>query len=141
MANKWDLNGVSASTANVVTASSFVGDVTGNITGDVTGDVTGVVYSSPVVTYTATGLVSSGASLALLDSSGAATEMTMGNPTAIGQRMSIVCTGYSSTCDVDADFEGATATVTFTAVGQGIDLVATTATEWGIVGNNGATLS
>lgn len=148
MANieNWDV--ASVSTTGVITADGgFVGDVTGavtgNVTGVVTGDVTGRVFQSPATAYTDSGTISAIAltdGVAVLDASSNVTQMTLANGTAEGQRISIVCSDATNTCDVDATFGGTKATATFTVAGQAIDLVYTSF-KWYVIGNNGATLS
>lgn len=119
--------------ATTVTATTIAGTAT---TGT---DVIGQLHSSPETTYTADGAISLNDGIALLDGSSASTAMTLAAG-AVGQHLSIVCIDSSNVTDVDLSTVGATATITFTAAGHAVHLVATSS-GWAIVGNNGATLS
>lgn len=118
-------------------------DTNGNLTVDgalTASSVRGMIRQYPENTYTQDGAIDPGDGIAVLDALAASTAMTLAAGT-LQQRMSIICSDATNTCDVDANFAGATSTVTFTAAGQAIDLVYSNGTGWTIVGNNGATLS
>jgi hypothetical protein len=130
MADKINVEGFSVSTANVCTAS-------GGFMGDLIGDTTGLNFSGYNL-YAADGAISLEAGTAELSGLSATVQMTLA-PGLSGQHMSIVCSDSTQTCDVDADFGGSIATITFT-VGQAVSLVSVNSV-WYVTGNNGATLS
>jgi hypothetical protein len=120
MADKWNLEGVSVDTQNNMTVS-------GSLT--VTGGITQVVTE-----YAATGAIDPTDGFVSLDgtASGAMT-LAVG---ADGAEMKIVCINADNTVDVDADFGGTTATITFD-VGEACSLISQDSV-WYIVGNTGA---
>jgi len=136
MANKWDLDGLAIDTSNNLTASGRI-TATGGFVGNVTGDVTGGTTRT-ATTYVADGAIDPTDDFVELDASSASTAMTLAAG-ADGHEMKIICSDASNTADVDADFGGATATITF-AVGDGVTLISQ-GDVWYVVGNEGATLS
>jgi hypothetical protein len=132
MANKLNLEGFTVSTSDVCTAD-------GGFVGDITGAVDGSVANTGATTYTVDGAIDSAVGHARLNAAISATQMTI-SAAAEGTMLAISATSVANTCDVDANFGGAIATITFTAAGQGVMLVFNT-NEWHVVGNNGASLS
>jgi hypothetical protein len=120
MANKWNLEGVAVDTQNNFTA-------TGSVTA--TGG-----FKSVVTEYAATGAIDPTDGFVSLDGS-ASGSMTLAVG-ADGAEMKIVCINADNTVDVDADFGGTTATITFD-VGEACSLISQDSV-WYIVGNTGA---
>lgn len=71
---------------------------------------------------TADGNLSLTKPVSILNARSATVQTILGDGTYIGQRKFIVCTNATSACDVDANFIGATATVTFGA-GESVSLI------------------
>lgn len=113
-------------------------DSDGDLSGDVSGDLTGRVISAAGAVIVADGAINLNYGLTVLSSGTVSCATTLAAGTA-GQRMSIICSVYTNACTVTADFGGAITTATFSAAGEGIDLVYYGA--WYVVGNNGAVLS
>lgn len=139
MADKFNLEGFSVDENDVCTASGgFVGDVTGDITGDVTGQVFG-----SVTTYIVDGAIDITDTCSLLSSTAASTAMTLEAGT-IGQKISIGCKAYTNTMTVTpAQLAGGT-TLTFSAIGDSIELTyfgASANGGWYITGNNSVVVS
>jgi hypothetical protein len=120
MADKWNLEGVSVDTQNNMTV---LGSITAN-----------GGFTSVVTEYAATGAIDPTDGFVSLDgtTSGAMT-LAVG---ADGAEMKIVCINADNTVDVDADFGGTTATITFD-VGEACSLISQDSV-WYIVGNTGA---
>jgi hypothetical protein len=128
--DKFNLDGFAVSDENVCTADGgFVGGITGSwILGTSNG-------------YLADGAISLSDDISVLNSASASTAMTLADGID-GQRIVIAVISYTNTADVDASFVGTTATATFSATGESIELVwSSTANGWIIIGNNGALLS
>ena len=136
MANIENWDAASLSTTGVFTGTGFIGPLTGDVTGNITGNLTGSI-TRVVTEYAATGAIDPTDSFVSLDgtTSGAMT-LAVG---ADGYEMKVICINSDNTVDIDADFGGATATVTFT-VGDAITLISQDSV-WYITGNNGAVLS
>ena len=111
-----------------------------NADGDTfTGNVVGAVSG-----YAVDGAISTSDYMAVIKSTAATADLTLADGTTDSQRMSIVCSGYTNSCTVVANFGGAITTATFSAAGEAIDLqwVSGNGVDgWYVLGNNGVVLS
>ena len=126
----------------VTSTNGFIGAVTGNVTGNVTGDVTGNITGDVIATNQAlsgAGAVNITDMLTSLTTTGASQALTLANGT-VGQIkiISHVVDGGSAVLTPTTKI-GFT-TITFTAVGDSVMLIYTTA-GWAIVGDRGVTIA
>lgn len=122
----------------VTSLNGFIGAVTGNITGNVTGNITGDVFASNQA-LSGAGAVNITDMLTSLTTTGASQALTLANGT-VGQIkiISHVVDGGSAVLTPTTKI-GFT-TITFTAVGDSVMLIYTTA-GWAIVGDRGVTIA
>jgi len=127
---------IGAVTGNVT--GNITGNVTGNVTGDVTGNITGDVIATNQA-LSGAGAVNITDMLTSLTTTGASQALTLANGT-VGQIkiISHVVDGGSAVLTPTTKI-GFT-TITFTAVGDSVMLIYTTA-GWAIVGDRGVTIA
>ena len=125
-------------TGPVTSLNGFVGTVTGNITGNVTGTVTGILIDS-VQSLSGAGAVNLTTGLTALTTTGSAQALTLANGT-VGQVKTIVHAVDGGSAVLTPTTKIGFSTITFTAVGDSVSLVYTSA-GWAITGSQGVTIA
>ena len=109
-----------------------------------TGNLNGQVFYPVSSTYVEDGAISLTDGFARLNSSAESTAMTLAAGTS-GQIIAIFAVSVTSACTITpTPLLGTNTTITFTAAGQGVELIyggVGAGGGWVIIGNNGATLS
>ena len=118
--------------------NGFIGNVTGNITGNVTGNITGDVIGTNQA-LSGAGAVNVTDMLTSLTTTGASQALTLADGV-VGQMKVIVHTVDGGSAVLTPTTKIGFSTITFTAVGDGVDLIYTTA-GWAIIGSRGVTVA
>lgn len=118
--------------------NGFIGNVTGNITGNVTGNITGDVIATNQA-LSGAGAVNLTDMLTSLTTTGASQALTLADGV-VGQMKVIVHTVDGGSAVLTPTTKIGFSTITFTAVGDGVDLIYTTA-GWAIIGSRGVTVA
>ena len=118
--------------------NGFIGTVTGNITGNVTGNITGDVIATNQA-LSGAGAVNITDMLTSLTTTGASQALTLADGV-VGQMKVIVHTVDGGSAVLTPTTKIGFSTITFTAVGDGVDLIYTTA-GWAIIGSRGVTVA
>lgn len=121
-------------TGPVTSLNGFVGGVTGNITGNVTGDIFATIQS-----LSGAGAVNLTDMMTSLTTTGASQALTLANGT-VGQIKIITHTVDGGSAVLTPTTKIGFSTVTFTAVGDTVMLVYTSA-GWAIIGDRGVTIA
>ena len=118
--------------------NGFIGAVTGNITGDVTGNVTGDIIATNQA-LSGAGAVNVIDMLTSLTTTGASQALTLANGT-LGQVKVIVHVVDGGSAVLTPTTKIGFTTITFTNVGDAVDLIYTAA-GWAIIGSRGVTVA
>lgn len=130
---------------DVVTAAGFVGDLTGNVTGNVTGDITGGQILPTATAYSgadaATKAISPALFNATLTKASAGTDYTLAAPGAgnVGHILHITSLTAQAHVVTVTGLVGGTTCTFGAAIGNGLDLLAVSATVWRLLGSVGIT--
>lgn len=125
-------------TGPVTSLNGFVGPVTGAITGNVTGNITGDVFAT-IQSLSGAGAVNLTDMMTSLTTTGASQALTLANGT-VGQIKIITHTVDGGSAVLTPTTKIGFSTVTFTAVGDTVMLVYTSA-GWAIIGDRGVTIA
>jgi hypothetical protein len=114
--------------------NGFIGAITGNVTGNVTGDVIATNQD-----LSGAGAVNVIDMLTSLTTTGASQALTLANGT-VGQMKVIVHVVDGGSAVLTPTTKIGFSTITFTAVGDAVDLIYTAA-GWAIIGSRGVTVA
>jgi hypothetical protein len=130
----------------VTSLNGFIGGITGNITGNVTGNVVGDVTGNVTGDIIATNQALSGAGavnvtdmLTSLTTTGASQALTLANGT-VGQVKVVVHVVDGGSAVLTPTTKIGFTTITFTNVGDAVDLIYTSA-GWAVIGFRGVTIA
>jgi hypothetical protein len=117
---------------------AITGNVTGNVAGNVTGNVTGDIFSS-VQSLSGAGAVNLTDMLTSLTTTAASQALTLADGT-VGQIKIITHTVDGGSAVLTPTTKIGFTTITFTAVGDTVTLIYTSA-GWAIIGSRGVTIA
>jgi hypothetical protein len=118
----------------VTSTNGFIGAVTGNVTGNITGDIFATNQA-----LSGAGAVNVTDMLTSLTTTGASQALTLANGT-VGQVKVVVHVVDGGSAVLTPTTKIGFSTITFTAVGDAVTMIYTTA-GWAIVGDRGVTIA